>query len=77
MGYAGAGLGDSTRIAAGEPGMWTEICLENQREIRRALEALIDELGQFQAALENHDEGQLKALLNRAKHYRDELKFRG
>ncbi len=77
LGYAGAGLRDSTRIAAGDPEMWTEICLENQQEIRRALDELIDELGQFRAVLENQDAVGLKALLKRAKHYRDELKFRG
>ena len=76
LGYAGAGLRDSTRIAAGEPAMWTEICLENRQEIRRGLDELIHELGQFRAALENEDAVELKALLNRARHYRNELKFR-
>ena len=76
LGFAGPGFRDTTRVAAGPPEMWTEICLENQQEIRRGLDELIDELGKFRAALENKDASELRALLKRAKQYRDELRFR-
>lgn len=76
LGCAGPGFRDSTRVAGGPAEMWTEICLENQQEIRRGLDELIDELGRFREALENADAVELRALLKRAKHYRDEMKFR-
>jgi prephenate dehydrogenase len=56
--------------------MWTEICLENREEIGRSLDALIEELGKLRAALANKDVVELKTMLKRAKHYRDELRFR-
>ena len=40
------------------------------------LEALIDELGKLRTALTNNDGVELKTMLKRAKHYRDELRFR-
>ena len=74
--FVGPGFKDFTRIASGPPEMWTEICLENRQEIARALEQLMDELGRTRRALENADAGELRALLKRAKHFRDELRFR-
>jgi len=76
LGFAGPGFKDSTRIASGPVEMWTEICIENRQEIRRALDALIEELGKVRAALENADAIELRAMLKRAKHFRDELRFR-
>jgi prephenate dehydrogenase len=76
LGFAGPGFRDTTRIASGPVEMWTEICVENRHEIGRALDALIDELGKVRAALENADAIELRALLRRAKHFRDELRFR-
>jgi prephenate dehydrogenase len=77
LNFVGPGFRDATRIAAGSPTMWTEICLENNQEIRRALDGMIEELGQMRAALENSDAIELRRILGRAKHYRDELKVRG
>jgi prephenate dehydrogenase len=74
--FVGPGFKDFTRIASGPPEMWTEICLENRQEIGRALEQLIGELGKVRAALENADPVELRAMLKRAKHFRDELRFR-
>jgi prephenate dehydrogenase len=76
LNFVGPGFKDFTRIAGGPPEMWTEIAVENRHEITRALDALIDELGQLRAALENADAIELRAMLKRAKHYRDELRFR-
>jgi len=74
--FVGPGFKDFTRIAGGPPEMWTEICQQNRQEIGRALESLIEELGKMRAALENNDGVELKAMLKRAKHFRDELRFR-
>ena len=73
---AGPGFKDFTRIASGPPEMWTEICLENRDEIGRAIEQLIEELGKVREALHNADAVELRAMLKRAKHFRDELRFR-
>jgi len=74
--FVGPGFKDLTRIASGPTEMWTEICQQNRQEIGRALEALIEELGKVRTALENNDSIELKAMLKRAKHFRDELRFR-
>jgi prephenate dehydrogenase len=42
--FAGAGFRDFTRIAGSAPEMWRDICLANR-------DALLDELGAYQAAL--------------------------
>jgi prephenate dehydrogenase len=76
LNFVGPGFKDFTRIAGGPDEMWTEICMENRHEIVRGLEQLIDELGKTRAALENADAIELRAMLKRAKHFRDELRFR-
>ena len=76
LNFAGPGFKDFTRIAGGPFEMWTEICLENRAEIGRALDHLIEELGAIRASLENADAVDLRARLKRAKHFRDELRFR-
>lgn len=76
LNFVGPGFKDFSRIAGGPAEMWTEICLENRQEIGRGLEHLIEELTKLRAALQNSDAVELKAMLKRAKHYRDELRFR-
>ena len=76
LNYAGPGFKDFTRIASGPFDMWTEICLENRVEVGRALDQLIEELGKLRAAVENSDVVELRTMLKRAKHFRDELRFR-
>jgi prephenate dehydrogenase len=76
LNFVGPGFKDFTRIASGPPEMWTEIAVENRHEITRALDALIEDLGKLRTALENSDAIELRAMLKRAKHYRDELRFR-
>ncbi|MBI5397618.1 MAG: prephenate dehydrogenase/arogenate dehydrogenase family protein [Verrucomicrobia bacterium] len=76
MEFAGGGLRDSTRIASGPPDMWQEICATNREEVCRALEGYIEQLEAVRAMLENKEEANLTAFLKRAKHLRDEMKFR-
>ena len=76
LNFAGPGFKDFTRIASGPPEMWTEIAVENRQEIARALDALIEDLGKLRAALENAEAIELRAMLKRARHFRDELRFR-
>jgi prephenate dehydrogenase len=76
LNFVGPGFKDFSRIAGGPFEMWTEICLENRQEIGRSLDQLIEELGKVRAAIENADAVELRAMLKRAKHFRDELRFR-
>ena len=76
LNFVGPGFKDFTRIASGPFEMWTEICLENRVEIGRALDQLIEELVKVRAAVENSDAVELRTMLKRAKHFRDELRFR-
>jgi prephenate dehydrogenase len=76
LNFVGPGFKDFTRIASGPFDMWTEICLENREEIGRALDQLIEELAKVRAAVENSDAVELRTMLKRAKHFRDELRFR-
>jgi prephenate dehydrogenase len=76
LNFVGPGFKDFTRIAGGPFEMWTEICLENREEIGRALDSLIEELAKVRAAVENGDAVELRTMLKRAKHFRDELRFK-
>jgi prephenate dehydrogenase len=51
------GWRDCTRIAAGSPEMWRDICLANRSAILQALEDLSLEINRFRAAL-SHDSGE-------------------
>lgn len=73
---AGPGFRDFSRIASGPPEMWTEICMENRDELRRALRALTEELDRWRVALDNRDVVELRGLLKKAKQYRDEWRLR-
>ncbi|MFP4156965.1 MAG: prephenate dehydrogenase [Opitutales bacterium] len=72
-GLAGGGLRDTTRIAAGDPGLWHTILEGNREEVLRAISGLEDELQHFKSALANEDTLRLKQQLERGKRYRDEL----
>ena len=72
--YAGGGLRDTTRIAAGDPAMWRPIFRANREEILRALRGFQDELQAFTAALANSDELEITARLERGKAYRDRFR---
>ena len=46
---AAGGFRDMTRIAAGHPAIWLDICAENRAAIVDALDALVDRLGRLRA----------------------------
>lgn len=70
---AGNGLRDTTRIAAGSPPLWRDICEQNRDEILRSVRLFENSLQQVRAALENQDYFQLQHLLDLGKQYRDSL----
>ncbi len=67
------GFRDTTRIAGGDPALWTGIFAQNRTAVLAALEALTDRLQAFRAALEAGDAAALDDLLTQAKKVRDAL----
>jgi len=69
----GKGAADTTRLAASDPALWTEILLMNRDEILPALRALEESLGTVERALEVGDAAALTAWLTRAANWRRRL----
>lgn len=62
-GFSAGSYRDLTRVARLNPGMWTELFLENSENLSHELELLIAHLKEYQRALETHDEARLYELL--------------
>ncbi len=69
--FAATGFRDTTRIAAGDPELWTAIFLQNAGPVSRALEAASEQLAALRTALQHGDAATLKKLLQQAKTNRD------
>jgi prephenate dehydrogenase len=67
------GLRDTTRVAAGDPALWTGILLQNRAAMLEAIGILQAQLAEFARALGANDRDALDALLARAKRTRDAL----
>lgn len=67
------GFRDTTRIASGDPDLWTAILLGNADELLRSLDAHQDVVNRFRDAIATHDAPRLKKLLHEAKVKRDAL----
>jgi len=67
------GFRDTTRIAAGDPALWTAILLQNRAAILDALTSFEGALGQFREALARGDRAAIDALLAQGKRNRDAL----
>ncbi len=63
---AAGGFRDMTRIAAGHPGIWPDICAENRAAIVDMLDRLIAGLGEMRDAVDKADRDGLLAVLERA-----------
>jgi len=63
---AAGGFRDMTRVAAGEPEIWPDVCLANRQAIADALDALIDALAGVRRQLADGDRAALLAMLQRA-----------
>jgi prephenate dehydrogenase len=68
----GPGFRDTTRVASGDPPLWTEILLENRDALERPIEDLIRRLGEALDFLRRADEQHLRQFLAEAKRLRDE-----
>jgi prephenate dehydrogenase len=63
---AAGGFRDMTRVAAGHPGIWPDICAENAGPIVAALEALVHELTLMRDRVAEHDKDALFGALQSA-----------
>jgi prephenate dehydrogenase len=70
---AATGFRDTTRIAAGDPSLWTGIFLQNRAALLESLRALQAQVIEFQKALMIGDPAAIDALLARGKRSRDAL----
>jgi prephenate dehydrogenase len=67
------GFRDTTRVAAGDPALWTGILAQNRAAVLDNLMQLRERLNVFQEALEARDAAAIDALLTQAKKVRDAL----
>lgn len=70
---SGLGALDTTRIASGDPGIWTHIFFQNRDNVLAALKKYENELSALRAAVETGNEENLRNLLAVAKKNRDAL----
>lgn len=70
---AAGGFRDMTRIAAGHPGIWPDICVENGEAILAALDQLIGDLSDVREAVANADRTRLTERLEVARDARMNL----
>jgi prephenate dehydrogenase len=65
------GFRDTTRVAAGDPDLWTAIFAQNRGAVLAALGKLEQRLADFRHAIEHDDTTTLRRLLTQAKATRD------
>lgn len=65
------GFRDTTRIASGSPEMWRDIALANRNNLARVLGVFVDDLKEFQQALESGDEKAIEEFFEKARQRRD------
>lgn len=65
------GFRDTTRIASGSPEMWRDIALANRGHLSRVLGVFIEDLQEFQLALERNDIEAIEEFFTKAKQRRD------
>ncbi len=70
---AAGGFRDMTRIAAGTPTIWPDICTENQAAIVEVIDRLTDELVRLRALVATGDRNELLVTLERAQAARRNL----
>jgi prephenate dehydrogenase len=70
---AAGGFRDMTRIAAGEPGIWPDVCAENKNAILEVLDRLISALGDVREVVAGAERDALLKVLERAREARVNL----
>ena len=67
-----SGFRDTTRIAASSPEMWRDIAMANRKNLGRVLGVFIEDLHEFQLALEREDVKAIEEFFSKAKQRRDQ-----
>ncbi|MBI2805441.1 MAG: prephenate dehydrogenase/arogenate dehydrogenase family protein [Planctomycetes bacterium] len=70
---AASGFRDTTRIASGDPGVWTPIFQHNRQAVLTALDLFDERIREFRHALTQDDQSRLDELLTQGKKVRDAL----
>ena len=65
------GFRDTTRVASGSPEMWRDIAIANRQNLARVLGVFIEDLQEFQRALETQDTKAIEEFFRQAKERRD------
>lgn len=68
--WSAGGLHDTTRIAASEEQLWTDIFLTNRKNILRAIRALQQNVARIKSAIDKGDRGALTKILKQARNKR-------
>jgi prephenate dehydrogenase len=71
--FAGPGLLDTTRIAAGDPELWRQILLLNRDNVLNALDQFGANLSKLYTAIRDNNEKELLRILAQAKKNRDAM----
>jgi prephenate dehydrogenase len=71
--FTATGFRDTTRIASGDPALWTGIFLQNRQALLAAVSCLGNRLREFRTALDAGDGAAIKSLLEQARKVRDAL----
>ncbi len=69
----GKGFSDTTRIAAGDPNVWLDICLENREHILDALDTLSSQIESIQQAIQHSNEDEILNFLKQAQVFRESI----
>ena len=73
LSLCGPGFRDATRIAAGDPGLWRDIFIDNKQSLSASLRRLRDELDQLQQKLDDGDAKAIEQWLDAAARRRKSL----
>jgi prephenate dehydrogenase len=71
-----SGFRDTTRIAASSPEMWRDVALANRKNLGRVLGVFIEDLQEFQLALERQDAAAIEEFFAKAKQRRERWRAR-
>jgi len=71
--FAGRGFIDTSRVASGPPGVWSDVLLTNKKNISRGIERVISELLKLKEAVDGGEKKKVEALLEKARSKRDDL----
>ena len=71
--YSASGFRDFTRLAASDPTMWRDVCLNNRDAILEMLARFSEDLSSLQRAIRWGDGGKLFDLFSRTRHIRKSI----